>query len=196
MSKATLAAATSVAVTASLSLALLAAVSPAACTTHQCQASSSTLPDAGFWSFDCSIGCGLTWRSGSFIGQWIDFPASKTYTFELPPIPQLPPGDRANFTELTPIAYVAIAPPETLDGSAPTNVTEIAGVNLQYTGFTPNSLTITNPTCADYFVNIILGVEVDEDGSVGTAEQDGGTGADEPDGGTAADEPDGSAGEP
>ncbi|HXX66329.1 MAG TPA: hypothetical protein VEK07_04055 [Polyangiaceae bacterium] len=145
---------------------ILATAPVAGCTTHQCDASTTTLgPDSGgTWNLSCDVGCSLTWRSGPFIGPWLPFPGNKTYTFEFPPLPPLPAGAVVNASNISPNAYVALTPP-TASG-APENYAQTTGADLEYVGYsyvgsTPTSLSVTNPSCADYSLYVTLTVEID-----------------------------------
>lgn len=152
-----------------LAAVVLTGTSAAGCTTHECDATTVTVPPDGGWSFGCDPGCNLTWRSGPFIGPWLPFPGNRTYTFLLPPLPPLPPGAVVNPQNISPKSYVALTTP--IASGAPENYAETTGADLEYVGYTyvgsaPTSFSVTNPSCAQYSLNVTLGVEVDFDGGI------------------------------
>jgi hypothetical protein len=184
---------TAVAVAASLVLlAPLALIAMSGgCTTHACDASLETLgrdagPDGslgvGFWDLQCftNNSCALTWRTSSFVGEqngnsvWLPFDGQKTYTYVFPPLPSLPPGASLNFTNAYPLPYIAFAP---LNDFGDGNIALAPGSNVEITGYeqstldggpeggpTRGSLTVFNPTCAAYSIQVTLaGIEVDFD---------------------------------
>lgn len=162
-----------------MAVAIPAAMSAAGCTTHQCDPSSTTLgADGGFgsWDLNCSAGCTLVWRSGPIVGStgagasatsWVDFPGAKTYTFVFPPLPPLPAGasvDPSDFANLwlPPLAWVAFDPPSAFGALA--NFAQSTGTEVEFTGISPTSLSVYNPSCQDYGLIATFGIEVSLDG--------------------------------
>lgn len=143
-------------------------------------AATSTITNTTF-SGDCT----LTWRTSPFVGTWLPFSGQKTYTFVFPPLPPLPPGATLDFANAYPIPYVSIEP---LLSFGDGNIALATGANVEITGYqasslnggpdggpTRGSLTVFNPACADYFIQVTLaGIEVEFDGGTSQVGPDGG----------------------
>ena len=120
-------------------LAALGAWAAAACTTHQCDASRA---DAG-GGIVTSSGATLTWQSAPAGGPWLDFPGNATVTFHYP----------AGFRCATDWqAYVSTAQ---LQGDGGGTFVEASGQLAELSMEAPDGITVTNATCAEYFLYVV-----------------------------------------
>jgi hypothetical protein len=112
------------------------------CTTHQCDPSTVTIEaDAGNAGLVHQEGDTFVWESSTLDGPWLDFPGERTYVFNFPePFMARQPE--------TVIAYVAS------DHNAQSNFV-IASGQLAEFSLAPNTLTVLNATCAEYFLRVV-----------------------------------------
>ena len=125
------------------------AATTTACTTHQCDQSGVVNIDqtTGMFVGDVqSTGDGnVFWESSPIDGTWIDFPGMQTYYFTLP----------ANFVPRgLPVPYIATGPnPDAPDGGNGTYV-PAAGQLAEIGGYNCCGFSITNGTCAEYYLYV------------------------------------------
>jgi|GEM_PF-3277742 len=150
------------------------------CTTHQCDAYTATLgADGGIGTWELqgcqanTSNCLLIWQSGPTVGETVDggpawqlFPGNRRDEFLFPPLPPLPSGMVADFNYAQPLAYVAVTPPETFETDA--NFIVGTGNIAEFGGLSPSGLSMSNTTCAEYWLLVTLTVPV-------LATADGGT---------------------
>lgn len=114
---------------------LIAAVS--GCSTHQCDASSSTF-DGGAVT---QVNGGLVFQSVEPNGTWTEFRGNETVTFNYP----------SNFENPYDWnAFVSTSP--TQDAGT---FTSCVGQLCELTNMTPTSIQVTNASCADYYLYFI-----------------------------------------
>lgn len=111
-----------------------------------------------------------TWETTSFDGKWLGFPHRRTWVFDTSAL-----GPRAPESV---IAYVsAQETPNELGG----NFTVGGGNLVTYTVAKPGSLWVTNDTCADYYIRVVVkappggNTPPPTDASQADASSDGGT---------------------
>ena len=125
---------------AAAAIASQSAIPATGCTTHQCDASYTALPPGGTVT---AAGDTLIWESAPLAGPWVDFPGAKTLSFAFP----------APFAGNQPSTVTAY---ESADPNTPqNNFVQATGFNAEFSNVTPDGLTVTNGTCAEYSLRIV-----------------------------------------
>jgi hypothetical protein len=160
---------------------IAAAMGMSGCTTHQCDAYTATIGEnggTGTWELQgCQANtsnCLLIWQSNPTVGEspdggpaWQWFPGNRTDEFLFPPLPPVPSGMVADFNYAQPLAYVAVTPPDTFDTDA--NFIVGSGNIAEFRWLSPSGLSISNTTCAGYWLLVTLAVPVLAGADGGTA---------------------------
>jgi len=118
----------------------------AGCQTHDCDSSAS---DGGTGALRV-IGGQLAWENVSELGNWQDFPGEATITYTFPA--SFRPANYDIFP------YVSTGPQQGANGGTSTSG---GGQPVEYTNVSPTGFSITNATCAEYYLHVVVMVVQD-----------------------------------
>ena len=129
---------------------ILVAASVTGCSTHQCDASASSVDDSkqpvspvnGTYIWDSAVSHG-----------WIDYGGNETITFTLPA--GFPSTSTPGFALS---AYVSTGTDQSPDGGG--QFVEAAGQLAEFQALTRNSFQVFNDTCSKYYLRVVATVTV------------------------------------
>jgi hypothetical protein len=129
---------------------ILVAAGVTGCSTHQCDASSSSVNDSK--QPVSPVNGTYVWDSAEAHG-WVTYNGNETITFTLPA--NFPSTSTPGFTLS---AYVSTATDQSPDGGG--QFVEAAGQLAEFQALTQNSFEVFNDTCATYYLRVVATVTV------------------------------------
>lgn len=141
-------------IVASAALGVVALASPigaAGCFTNACDGDFRTFTGGRLITVD-------TWQSSDLAGAWLAFPARRTYWLDTQALGRMP-------SEVNVWVSTVERPNE-----GPGSFTMASGNIALIAGVTPQGLLLTNDTCSELFVRVVVKAEAEPSGDAGVAD--------------------------